>query len=714
MQISHRSVGDRPDTSGETDSNALSGFHASLLEVLPHAAIYVTREGNILLHNKRMAAACSLGGLADVPRSLPQLFSDTSWKRCETVLSAAFGGVPAQASGLVTLRSGTNFCHHLICTSFVSLAGEHQAVLMQFEMQAGTHTEASAEVWSGAGKIAGKGMADDASVLAAPRLGLPASGLLEHFPDDVVVFEGSESLDHKVRMLMNAVGGDLDLDALTEAVETAGDSLPQTFYVPEDGDFQTAAYLTGRRMCEVRLVPLSLPDQDAAARTPSMAIIRRKVDCPHEIAENKRLAYLDPLTGLENRRAFTRSLKRELDRLSSDPETGLAIIYIDLDEFKKVNDLGGHDTGDDMLLRVAASLLLMLGEFGTAARIGGDEFAGMIPVADERAALQIAESILDALDRIRLEVAERVFTISGSIGVTFVGGGPHSGKFDAANLLILADRACLRGKRGGGRSVHVHVVEAGDCAPAEGEVAGWPEPSSFRGTELSLFAMPIVDLGKDTICGEDVLLRLQGERMPGLTSRAWLSAVQRGGFIAQVDTWTLDRILDVAEGMKDRTTLFTSVSADSARNPNFRDALFNRLTANPLLASRLCLEIAEKDYLREPETVERFFDFASELGCQTAIDDFAGHWPVLSRLTDVRVEWLKLEAGLTQQVVEEPAKAAILGGLVRAAHELGIKVMAKHVEQAEEAAALRDLGVEAALGYHFGRPKSWPRPQDAN
>ncbi|MDN3721510.1 EAL domain-containing protein [Roseibium salinum] len=133
-----------------------------------------------------------------------------------------------------------------------------------------------------------------------------------------------------------------------------------------------------------------------------------------------------------------------------------------------------------------------------------------------------------------------------------------------------------------------------------------------------------------------------------------------------------------------------------------------RLSVNPLLAAKLCLEIAEKDFLREPATVESFFKFVSGLGCQTAIDDFAGHWPVLSRLTGLRVEWLKLDPGLTQQVADEPAKAAILNGLVRAAHELGIKVVAKHVESAEEADLLRELDIEAAQGFHFGRPEPWP------
>jgi len=695
VQVSHRFSDDRLEQSGCADKNALTGFHTSLLEVLPHAAAYVAQDGSILVHNKHMKTNCAAKGVFPVPVSLQDLLTEGSWKRCEAVLSAAFSGVPAQASGTILMRSGNAFCHHMICTSFVSLTGERQAVLVQFDME-DTAQDALAKT--------------SAPVPAEKKPPKPetTAGFLDHFPDDLVVFEGHESPQQKARKLLEAVNSDYDIGLLIEALEGLDPETAQSLYIPENRAFEVNGNTGDRQMCEVRIVPMRKPDASASAQNASLAIIRRNVDCPQEIAENRRLAYLDPLTGLENRRAFTKALKRELVRLAADKETGLAVFYIDLDEFKKVNDLGGHDAGDDMLLRVAACLRLILGEFGTAARIGGDEFAGMVPAVNEEAALDVAEKILDGFDRIRLEVGDRVFTIGGSIGVAFVDSGLSLRDADAAVLLGLADRACLRGKRFGGRSVQVHVVEAAECQSSGFDMVDLPEPGSFRGNELTLYSMPIMCLKRKRICGSEILLRLQGDRARGLSSRAWISAAERSGFIAQVDAWTLDKVLDAAERNPDRTILTMNVSAESARDPNFRDGLYHRLSVNPLLAAKLCLEIAEKDYLREPATVESFFKFVTELGCQTAIDDFAGHWPVLSRLTSLRVEWLKLESSLTQQVVEEPAKAAILNGLVRAAHELGIKVIAKHVETAEEAKLLRELDIEAAQGFYFGKPEPWP------
>jgi len=278
---------------------------------------------------------------------------------------------------------------------------------------------------------------------------------------------------------------------------------------------------------------------------------------------------------------------------------------------------------------------------------------------------------------------------------------------DGAGLLALADRACLRGKRFGGHSVQIHTVEPCDSSPAGTPVGGMPEPGSFQAGELTLYSMPIICLKKQKKCGAEVLLRLQGDRSHGLSSRAWISAAERSGFIAQVDCWTLDKVLDAAERSAVRTLLTMNVSAESARDSNFRDSLHQRLSVNPLLASRLCLEISEKDFLREPADISYFIKFVSDLGCQTAIDDFAGHWPVLSRLTGLRVDWIKLAARVPQDAIADPAKESLLRALVGATRGLGVKTIAKHVETREEADFLSTLDIDAAQGFFFGRPEPW-------
>ena len=182
MQVSHRFLSDRLEQSGRAENNTLTGFHTSLLEVLPHAAAYVAQDGSVLVHNKQMKALCAAKGVFPVPVSLPSLLSETSWRRCEAVLSAAFSGVPAQASGAIVLQSGETFCHHMICTSFVSLSGERQAVLVQFDLEEHGQDEIVTLPEPARNEIRSAKSARDLD-------------LLEHFPDDVLVFDGSESLN---------------------------------------------------------------------------------------------------------------------------------------------------------------------------------------------------------------------------------------------------------------------------------------------------------------------------------------------------------------------------------------------------------------------------------------------------------------------------------------------------------------------------------------
>ncbi|MEP5759543.1 MAG: EAL domain-containing protein, partial [Litoreibacter sp.] len=139
-----------------------------------------------------------------------------------------------------------------------------------------------------------------------------------------------------------------------------------------------------------------------------------------------------------------------------------------------------------------------------------------------------------------------------------------------------------------------------------------------------------------------------------------------------------------------------------------KDLLRSRLSSEPLLAGRLCLEISEKDYLRQPDLCENFIRFASELGCQTAIDDFAGHWPVLERLTELKVDWIKLDPALNTLSSAPERKCMILRRMIAAAHDIGIRVIAKNVGDGSEMAFWQTLDVDAVQGFHVGSPKPWP------
>ena len=182
MQISHRLAADRGDHSGLTQSNILSAFHTSLLEVLPFAAAYVARDGGILACNGVFENGLQLRGFARVPARFQDFLSDESWMRFERVLSAAFGGVPAEVSGAVRLRSGDAFCSHFMCTSRVLLQKGCEAVLVQFGTETGAREQAEA--------VAEAQSQEDTEHRNTFARHMSDSSVLEHFPDEILYFDG--------------------------------------------------------------------------------------------------------------------------------------------------------------------------------------------------------------------------------------------------------------------------------------------------------------------------------------------------------------------------------------------------------------------------------------------------------------------------------------------------------------------------------------------
>ncbi|WP_170230637.1 bifunctional diguanylate cyclase/phosphodiesterase [Roseibium hamelinense] len=607
-----------------------------------------------------------------------------SARKLQSALVAALGGAHTHVEGGVYFTNGSLMASELFCEPLEFKVGTERVVLLQVD-------------WP-----------RHETVKRAPYL--PPERLLSHFPDEVLVFEADEELGAIQNKLEFVIGTPIDGSELENAIQNCRQKGPATLHVRSEFPQKLTGGASGQTT-EVRLVHMA---SETEASSHIMAVLRQNVDAPDEVEEYKRLANLDPLTDLLNRRAFLGALDRQLEAMRADAGNGLGVFYIDLDEFKKVNDFGGHDAGDTMLRLVGSALDSILPEHGAAGRIGGDEFACFLSLVDsEECALAKAQEFLDALLNIRLNVDDRVFTIGGSIGVALVRELDVSSKTTASGVLKFADEACLCGKRSGGRSISIRIFEdSGNNQKSPHADA--PEPDRLRAQDLSLYAMPVIWLGTRRPFAQEILLRVKVTASASISPRALLSAAARNRYISKVDSWILDKVLDAADEERGRSWLTVNVSAESARDEHFCDVLKMRLETNPLLAARICLEISERDFLREPASIEAFFKLATELGCQTAIDDFGGHWPVLSRLTELKVDWIKLDPSLTGPALSNEAKAKILASLVQTTHDLNIRLIAKHVETQEQADQLSEIGIDAGQGHYFGRAIPWPGAGNRN
>ena len=393
-----------------------------LLGFLPGPAALIDRAGHVLAANRPFLQR--IGSDAETPRlELETILSKASWSRCQPLLAVAQVGAASEAQGALVSRSGGQICVEASWTPFPGRGDNPQMILLQLDRKSSR-----------------------ASALAAVDQ-VPGS-----FPDDVLVFESSDALTAIHASISQATGGQVDKCDLERRLKGCLSCGLETFHVrsSESESGKTARGQTA----EVRLVPYGAGGMGKPA---IVAFVRHNVDHPDDIDEYKRLALRDVLTGLLNRKAFADEVR---DRLRSQRQKGfgLAVFFLDLDDFKRVNDLGGHDTGDEILRQVAQSLEASLGEAGLAARIGGDEFAALAWPETAAASIKLAERIQKNLSKIKVESEGLSFVIGGSIGIAYLAAENDFADMTPDRLLKLADSACLRGKRSGGRAVRMKEI----------------------------------------------------------------------------------------------------------------------------------------------------------------------------------------------------------------------------------------------------------------
>lgn len=401
----------------------------ALLEVLPKPAAFLSGGGLVVAANRHFLSCLKLKEQEVVEKRGADLFSSDTWRRCQTVLAVARNGGYAEVRGSLTVSDGRQLSRGASCTPILIEAGG-ALILFQLDTEAGENAEA---------------------------IGVPWAGFPKTFPDEVLAFDELHGGRQMLAGLEQATGGTLDPGDLQKAVEQCRLGEVPALYIPVDIKDRDQDLAPGTS--EIRL----LPHEDVATGSAGIvAIIRKNMDSPHQIAEHKRLAYRDGLTDLLNRRAFLEALDTRLQSLDPSDPKGLAVFYLDLDAFKRVNDQGGHEAGDEMLKAVAGALSGEMPEGGHAARIGGDEFAALCKAGSPEVARSLGNRIQDAFSEIRVRAGSRTFSISGSIGVAFLDAGLACEDFEPSLLMKLADGACLRGKRIGGRTCQVNRVDRAD------------------------------------------------------------------------------------------------------------------------------------------------------------------------------------------------------------------------------------------------------------
>jgi diguanylate cyclase len=411
----------------------------------------------------------------------------------------------------------------------------------------------------------------------------------------------------------------------------------------------------------------------------------------------------DGLTGLPNRAAFRARAKAALD-LAARNGTGGAVVLVDLNRFKEVNDTLGHHAGDALLKVVAARLSAALRPEDTVSRLGGDEFGLVLPGL----AVEETLALLDAASRqlVQETVLDGVpLTIEATFGVALY--PQHSTSVE--ELVQFADAAMYQGKRGA--VAVVLYTEGGVAHPAHWLVIQAELRHALARDELVLHYQPKVRLADGEICGLEALVRWQHPQRGLLQPADFLPAAEQSGLIEPLTAWVLRQALIDQTGwtaIGQSWPVAVNVSARNLETPGFPNFVAGLLAEHGTPPGQLMVEVTETALAADAEAAARTVVDLTGLGIGVAIDDFGIGYTSLSQLRSLPVTEVKIDRAFVSYLDQDPQNQAIVRSVIALAHGLGCRVVAEGVETTQVSDWLTAAGCDEAQGYLFSRPVTWP------
>ncbi len=429
----------------------------------------------------------------------------------------------------------------------------------------------------------------------------------------------------------------------------------------------------------------------------------------------QRMAYLashDPLTGLYNRREFETRLKDLLEQPLGDGAQHHALLYVDLDQFKVVNDSCGHPAGDELLQRLTVILSGQLDPRHTLARLGGDEFGVLLRDVDLDEATSIANALIDAVRGYRFSWDGNVFVLGASIGLVPVFGGSQQ---VVSALLSAADSACYAAKEQGRNRVQrfgPNETEAGNVVARRRQQIRWVGRinRALEEDRLVLYRQGIhslCDLGRPAAHYE-VLLRMRGEDGELVPPGLFIPAAETYNLMPRIDRLVLHTVFAAMAEDPDAEGFYSvNISGTTLSDNDFPHFVQRAFRHYRVPARRLCFEITETATITNLGHAVDFFREIRSLGCSVALDDFGSGLSSFGYLRRIPIDYLKIDGQFVRALLTDEVDQAVVESIHRVAKAMGIRTVAEFVETHELAARLREVGIDYGQGYGLHVPEFW-------
>lgn len=474
--------------------------------------------------------------------------------------------------------------------------------------------------------------------------------------------------------------------------------------------------LLNKEGMKIAVEELASPMRDYSRDTVGAVLVFDDIRQKKELTE--RLSYQashDPLTGLYNRAEFERRVHLVLESASAGESSQSALCYMDLDQFKIVNDTCGHIAGDELLRQLGHLLQSRIRESDTIARLGGDEFGVLFQGCSMQDAGRLAADLRKSIHDFNFWWEGKPFGVGASIGLVPLSSTTQS----VTEALASADVACYAAKEHGRNQVHVYEPDDKELKRRRSEMQ-WVGQirHALRENRFQLHMQPVTAVvhGQNHQQHGEILLRMQDEQGAVIAPGRFMVAAEQYGLMPAIDEWVLKRafhwLATQVALTQSKIILGINLSAQSLSSRTFLHKVVKMLDDSAVPPEQVCFEITETTAIGNYEIALKFIRLFKGMGCRFAIDDFGSGMSSFAYLKQMPFDYLKIDGSYVTDLLRDPIDRALVEAVNQIGHSMGMQTIAEFVEDPATLSALAEIGVDYAQGYAIGRPEPLSLPEE--